>query len=62
MKVSKAAKAVVATVGAVLVATTAAVGTAIEDGTFDTSDWIICGLAFLTAAGVYRVPNRHPEE
>lgn len=50
----KYAKAFVAVAGAVL----AAIAVALEDDVFSQAEWVAVGVAFLTAVGVYLVPNR----
>lgn len=55
IKISSAAKAVVAGIAA----GAAAVGTAVQDGTFTTGEAVTAALAVLSALGVtYAVPNR----
>ncbi|MFI7239653.1 hypothetical protein [Streptomyces cyaneofuscatus] len=58
IRVSSAAKAIVAG----LAAGAAAVGTAIQDGAFTTGEAVTAALAVLSALGItYAVPNRAEE-
>lgn len=55
-KVQEYAKAVVAVLGAVVLA-----ATALADGVQELADVVTALLATLTAAGVYAVPNKDPD-
>lgn len=58
MNLSPYAKAVVATVVAVLIAGLTAVSNAITDSKIEPSEWIVIVLAMLGALGVLMVPNK----
>lgn len=53
MVVSRYAKAVVAIIGAVIIA----VNVALEDGIFTNDEWFAVAVAAVTAVGVYLFPN-----